>query len=344
VHLGRPPLRLGRVDRGQRARVQRADRVPDVTAGDVDLGRDLGDRELDALLSGERLAEGAPFPHVVGGPGQRRRRRAERGDGDRQPLKRQVLHQVDEAPAGVAEHVLGRHAHVGEEQLGRVLRVQADLAQLAPALEARRVPLDDEQPERRRPGLPARPGPGDDDDQVRLDAVGDEGLGPVQYPVVAVGPGAAGDALQVAAGRRLGHRDRADQLARAQPRQPTPLLGFGAEPEQVGEEDVVLQREAGVQAGGADRRELLRQYAAEPVVGGAAAPEAFRDGEAEQSVLARRQPGRPVDDPPLVPLLEAPGDLAADELAHGGPEVLVLGLEEIPVPVHGGPFGRSRLH
>ena len=81
-------------------------------------------------------------------------------------------------------------------------------------------------------------------------------------------------------------------------------------------------------------RELLRQHATEPVVRGAAAAELLGNGEAKQPCLPADSQVAAVDDPPLVPVVEVRGDLAVDELAHGGPEVLVLGAEEPVVPMH----------
>ena len=100
--------------------------------------------------------------------------RGGRHDRDREPLLRQVLHQVDEAHALLAEQVLGRHLDVGEGQLGGVLGVQADLVEVAAALEALHAALDDQQ----REALRALVGVGlrDDDHQVGVDAVGDERL------------------------------------------------------------------------------------------------------------------------------------------------------------------------
>ena len=92
-----------------------------------------------------------------------------------EPFLGQVLHQVDEAHALFAEQVLGGHLHVGERQLCGVLAVQADLVELASALEALHVALDDQQ--REALGALVGIGLGDHDHQVSVDAVGDEGLG-----------------------------------------------------------------------------------------------------------------------------------------------------------------------
>ncbi len=141
---------------------------------------------------------------------------------DVESLLRQVLHQVDEAHALLAEQVLGGHLDVGEGQFGGVLGVQADLVEVAAALEALHAALDDQQREALRAlvGVGAR----HDDHQVGVDAVGDEGLGPVEDVVVALFDRPGLDALQVAAGAGLGHRDRGDELAGAELGQPALLL------------------------------------------------------------------------------------------------------------------------
>ena len=90
------------------------------------------------------------------------------------PLLRQVLHQVDEAHALLAEQVLGGHLDVGERQLGGVLGVQADLVQVPAALEALHAALDDQQREALRALVGV--GLGHHDHQVGVDAVGDERL------------------------------------------------------------------------------------------------------------------------------------------------------------------------
>ena len=156
-----------------------------------------------------------------------------------EPFLGQVLHQVDEAHALLAEQVLGGHLHVGERQLCGVLRVQADLVEVAAALEALHAALDDQQ----REALGALVGIGlrDHDHQVGVDAVGDEGLGAVEHVVIALLDGAGLDALQVAAGAGFGHRDRGDDLAGAELRQPALLLLVGGEVEQVRRDDVVVQ-------------------------------------------------------------------------------------------------------
>jgi hypothetical protein len=83
----------------------------------------------------------------------------------------------------------------------------------------------------------------DGDDQVRVQAVGDERLGPVESETAVLAIGACCDGLEVRAGLRLGHRDPQDEIARHDPRHPAlELLGV-AELEEVRKRDVVLHRE-----------------------------------------------------------------------------------------------------
>ena len=179
-----------------------------------------------------------------------------RRSADLQALLRQLLHQLDKALAFlVAEQIGRRHAHVVEEQLRRVVRLQADLVEVAAALETfDLVGLDDDQ--RGALGALRRVGLGDDDDQIGELAVGDEGLRAVDAVVVAVLFRAGLDALQVGAGARLGHGDGADQLAGRHLRQPFLLLLFRAVVEDVGRDDGIVQRDA--EAVDADMADALR--------------------------------------------------------------------------------------
>ena len=101
---------------------------------DLGFGAHLGEREARALKGADRLAEGLALAHVVERPAERRLGRGHGRGRDRQALLGQVGDEVAEPLALLAEQVLDRHAHLGEGQLGGVLRVLADLLQVAPAL------------------------------------------------------------------------------------------------------------------------------------------------------------------------------------------------------------------
>ena len=126
-----------------------------------------------------------------------------------------------------------------------VLRHEADLLELA-ALQGHAL------------GTHLGRGLGDDDDQFRVDAVGDEGLLAVEHVVVALAPRRGAHGLEVAARAGLGHGDGADQLARGHARQPAVLLHLAAIGMDVGRDDVRMQRKA--QPAGARARDLLQQH------------------------------------------------------------------------------------
>ena len=95
-----------------------------------------------------------------------------------QPLVRQLAHQLEEALALLlAEQVVGRHAHVVEEQLGGVLRHAGPSCRAAADAEARQVlGLDHDQRHAAAAGVAGAHG---HHQQVGAEAVGDEGLGAV---------------------------------------------------------------------------------------------------------------------------------------------------------------------
>src|SRR6266851_200111 len=91
----------------------------------------------------------------------------------------------------------------------------------------------------------------DHDHQVGELAVADEGLGAVDHPVIAVHHRAGLDRLQVRAGAGLGHGDGGYELAGAGLGDPLLLLLFVAVVQQVGNDDVVVQREGRARGDGA---------------------------------------------------------------------------------------------
>ena len=236
------------------------------------------------------------------------------------------MHELHETRPLLAEAVLDRDAHVVEEQLRRVLGVHADLVEVAATLEPVHAALEHEQRHAavalRRIGLDG----GHDD--VGVDPVRDERLGAVDDVVVAVADGGGRHRRQVGADARLGHRDRRDQLAGADAGQPPLLLIVVREVQEVGQADVVVQRQP--EAGGVDvgplqllgdddvEAEVLDAPAAE-LLGHLHAEEAVGPGDAEQ--LA-------VDDPGGLPLGVVRHGLALEERAERRPELVVDVLEE----------------
>lgn len=149
-----------------------------------------------------------------------------------------------EAATLLAQQVGIRDADVLEVQLRGVGEVLAHLVEFAPTGEALHAAFDDQQREALVTGLGI--GARHHDDEVGVDARGDERLGTVEDPVVPPVADRRGlDARQVAARARLGHGNRTDELTGDVPRQPPLLLLLGGEVGEVRADDVVLQTQAG---------------------------------------------------------------------------------------------------
>ena len=161
-----------------------------------------------------------------------------------QPLLRQILHQLDETLAlFAAEQVLRRQFDVLEEQFGGVGGVEAELLQLAAAAEAWRIGgLHHHQ--RDALGAFLRVGLGDNDNEIGVLAVGDEGLRAVEHVAVAGFSRGGAHALQIGTGAGLGHGDGADHLAAHKLGQPALLLLVGAVMQNVWRDDPRMQRRA----------------------------------------------------------------------------------------------------
>ena len=181
---------------------------------DLQLGLQIRQHEARILEiehhSGERLARLGELDRLV----ERLLRRGLDRDRDRQPLLRQLAHQIDEALALFAQAIGDRHADVLEKQLRRIGGILPDLVELAALLEAIAVAFDQDDRHALPRGLRIGVGLGDDQGQIGVLAVGDIGLGAVDDVVIAVLLGARADRLQVAAGARFGHGDGGDDFAR----------------------------------------------------------------------------------------------------------------------------------
>src|SRR6202040_4005715 len=124
-------------------------------------------------------------------------------------------------------------------------------------------------------------------DEVRMLAVGDEGLRAVEHVAVAGLLRGGAHALEVRAGAGLAHGNGADELAADEPRQPAPLLLLGAVMQNVRRHDAGMERRAeSVEAGeaelAADHR-LMREAAPCPAI-------LLGDGRAEEPRRARLGP------------------------------------------------------
>ncbi len=170
-------------------------------------------------------------------------------------------------------------------------------------------------------------GLGHHDDQVGVNAVGDERLGAVEDVVVPILDRLGLDALQVAAGARLRHRDRGDQLTRAELGQPALLLLLGAQPDQIRRHHVVVQAEP-PQSAEAARGDLLGDDGVIPEVRDTAAAVLLGDRHAQEALLARLQPHAAIDDLVPLPLPVERRDVPFEKRAEGITEHVVFGFEQ----------------
>ena len=277
------------------------------------------------MLEGtDRLSERLAFLDVGNGVLKYRLHCGRSHDRQRNSFLRQVLHEIDEAHALLADQVLDGHFDIGERQLCGVLGVQADLVEVTSAFEARHPALHGQQ------GKPLRAlvrvGLGHHDDQVGVDAVSDECLGPIEDVVVTLFDRARLDALKVAAGAGFGHGDRGDHLAGGELGQPALLLLPGGQIEQIGRDDVVMQgeTETAVPAG----HGLFGDDGVVAKVRVAAAAVLLRHRHAQVTLLAGLQPHPAVDDLVFLPLSVVRRDVLVQERPVGLPEQLVLRFEQ----------------
>ena len=128
------------------------------------------------------------------------------------------------------------------------------------------------------------------------------------------------DRLQVGAGARLGHRDRADELAPGHARQPALLLLLGAVVEQVVRDDAVdrvTETRDAAPAEFLDDDGLVAHVAA-------AAAVAVRNVRAEQPDFSRPRPQLAIDVMLLAEARVVRDDLVLDETPRGVPEEVQL--------------------
>ena len=287
---------------------------------------EVGDLEGHALLAADRAAEGLAIAgvrhrHVEAGLDA-----ADRERGDRDPAVVEGGEELGVAAAALAEQVAGGDARTLEGQRVGVGGVPAELVVGLLGGEAGRARRDHDRGDLGTAVL-ARAGARGDRDQAgdRGPGVGDELLGAVDDPLLAVedrlGAGGAG----VRAGARLGEAEAGQPLARDQRRQPLLALLLGA----VGEDRVDAEADAGLKRDAhrlVDAADLLDRHAeAGEVAVLARAAVLLRGGEAEEAELAHLLHDVDREVVRAVPLRGVGGDLLLGELADGTPELLVLG-------------------
>ena len=187
--------------------------------------------------------------------------------------------------------------------------------------EAGRIGLDDEGAHALA-ATRVRIGDGEDRDEVRDRAVGDEALRAVEDVVVAVAGGPHPHCRHVAAGRRLGQGERGEPLPGGEPRQVSVLLLLG--PGKQDREGAELLH-GGDEAGrGVGTRDLLdKDGLGDLVECGAAVP--LLEAGAEQVLLGEELLEVPRELRGGVDLRGPRRDALRRELAHDGTKLIVIG-------------------
>src|SRR5262249_13785442 len=145
LERGRPPLRHRRLHHDVLAAHVGGERLIHEGLPDLDLGRELRERELRVLEPGDRLAERFTLLHVRDRVGERSAAGRERDGADREALLLEIRHEHLEAMPLAAEEVRRRDAAVLEGELARVLGVEPELLEFPSAHEAWRARLDEDQ-------------------------------------------------------------------------------------------------------------------------------------------------------------------------------------------------------
>ena len=280
------------------------------TSPDLDLGLQFGELVLGRLEIHHGLAEHLALAHIIDRPVQRRLGRSHPCDRDLKPLPAQLLHEKDEALPLLAKPRLARQFDILEEQLRSILGVHAELLEIAAFRKSPKAAIHEEQRDAFR--AERRVGLRNDNNEIGVLAVGDEGLRTVQHIAVAAPQRRRAHALEIGPSARLRHGDGADNLAPRHARQVAAALLLGAVGDDVGSDDVRMQAEARPRGSGA--RKLLHDDGRMQPVSTAAAI-FVRDRRTKKPGLARRQPNGARHCVLLLPLRVMRRDLALDEAA-----------------------------
>ncbi len=211
LEIGGPPLGCSCIFGSELASKVRLDLTIDEDPCDVELGLHLCQPELGVLERSDGLAEGGAILRVFNRPVEGDLRMTDSAQRKRQPLAGEIPHEIEESLTLFTEQIFGRNSNIFENQLGGVLRMEADLFEVASPAEPFHTLLDDQQAH--AAVCLGRVGLGCNDHQTGVDAVGDEGLCAVQDVGVAVLDGRRPHACEVRPGAGFGHRNRCHRVA-----------------------------------------------------------------------------------------------------------------------------------
>src|ERR1700674_5565286 len=201
----------------------------------------VGELALHELEGADRLAELLAFVHVGQHQVHGGLHDSQRTAGEHGALGVQALHQHARAAVHFAENVVRGNLAVLEHELARIRAAHAELVELLRGREALHALFDQER--RHRLGaLVAGGGAHVDDEHVGVGPVGDPHLAAVRDPAIALLLRLARHgAHDVGARAGLAHRERADELPRAQLGQELAALRLGAVEVEVVDADIRMR-------------------------------------------------------------------------------------------------------
>ena len=128
---------------------------------------------------------------------------------------------------------------------------------------------------------------------------------------------------------RLGHRDRGDQLAGSDPRQPPAALLAGGQVQEIRLADVVVQDQTETRAGDSGMHDLLSEYRIEPEIRHSAAAELLRDRHSEKPSRARGGEQLSGHDSLGFPGFQMGRHLLGQKCPNALPESLMISIEQL---------------
>jgi hypothetical protein len=151
---------------------------------------------------------------------------------------------------------------------------------------------------------------------------------------------------EIGTSARFGHGDRRHQVSVCQPGEPAITLAVVCVGEEVGETDVVVERDLHARPSGSRRGELFADDRVVSEVVDTASSVLLGNGHAEKAAPTRLAERRLVDDAGLLPFLSVGEDLGGDEVAKTLPKEVVLRVEDgalhaVTVPVVCSHYGRE---
>ena len=136
------------------------------------------------------------------------------------------------------------------------------------------------------------------------------------------------DAHEIAAGVRLGHCDCTNAFAGDHAGQPTLLLLFVAQADEVRQHDVVVQSHAVGATDDTGHADLFGHHCCKAVVVGSAATELLGNRETKESVSSGFEPNLAGHEAIALPLLMVRNDLVVEPRSKGGAELIVVVVEQ----------------